>query len=278
MKVDNFVLLLTACISPNGMSFTAVTDPSIREKAYIDALNYYLHNTAYKIVFCNNSGEDLSKKIDDKKNRIEFLSFCGNDYDRNLGKGYGEYQLMKYAFENSSFIMQAHYIVKVTGKLKVKNLKENLNVLPKLFGQREDFLMVKTFPPPVCGTDSRCFMANKGFYERFLSGGEKLINDSHGFYFEHLLYQSVEANKDEFFWVDFPLPPLVDGYSWTDGEKYELLEYTKVAELKMLMDFCDDTNKRITDRFLKFRIVLMKNVFNVKRQWFRIVSKIKLIL
>lgn len=38
MRSNDCVLLLTACVSPNGMTYTAVQDSARRKKAYIDAL------------------------------------------------------------------------------------------------------------------------------------------------------------------------------------------------------------------------------------------------
>ena len=57
------VILLTACISPGGMAFTALQDAGERERQYIDAINFYIENTYYPIVFSNNSSEDNSSKI-----------------------------------------------------------------------------------------------------------------------------------------------------------------------------------------------------------------------
>lgn len=137
---DDTVLLLTACISPNGMSYTAVQNPMEREAAYLDALSYYIDNTRFRIVFCNNSGEDISSKVKDNEGRVEFLSYLGNDYDKSLGKGYGEFQIIEYAFEHSKLLLSCKRIVKITGKLKVKNLSEILKHSGWAFGQNTDFI------------------------------------------------------------------------------------------------------------------------------------------
>lgn len=46
-----YILLLTACINPDGMPFTCLADVGVRKKQYIEALNFYLKNTTRKIVF-----------------------------------------------------------------------------------------------------------------------------------------------------------------------------------------------------------------------------------
>ena len=73
-----YILLLTACINPDGMPFTCLADVGVRKKQYIEALNFYLKNTTRKIVFVENSGTDISSSFKDFQHRIEFLCFDGN--------------------------------------------------------------------------------------------------------------------------------------------------------------------------------------------------------
>ena len=70
-----YILLLTACINPDGMPFTCLADVGVRKKQYIEALNFYLKNTTRKIVFVENSGTDISSSFKDFQHRIEFLCF-----------------------------------------------------------------------------------------------------------------------------------------------------------------------------------------------------------
>ena len=93
-----YIILLTGCVNPDGMPFTTLTDISIREKQYIEAINFYLHNTDFPIVFAENSGTGISKSHDlfpDNK-RLELLSYKGNIH-KNKGKGYGEAEIINYA-------------------------------------------------------------------------------------------------------------------------------------------------------------------------------------
>ena len=74
------ILLLTGCINPNGMAFTALSNLEERKRQYINAIRYYLSNTNFQIVFCENSGTDISplfqRGID--SGRMEYLTFNGN--------------------------------------------------------------------------------------------------------------------------------------------------------------------------------------------------------
>ena len=88
------------------MAYTKLNNPEVRLKQYKDALDWYLENTDYNILLVENSGYDFSadyKEFIDRK-RLEFISYNGNDYDRTLGKGYGEAQIMNYGFNNSTII------------------------------------------------------------------------------------------------------------------------------------------------------------------------------
>lgn len=69
------MILLTACINPDGMCFTTLQDVEIRRKQYIEAVSHYLEHTKYNIVLCNNSGFDkeLFDAFKDENNRLELL-------------------------------------------------------------------------------------------------------------------------------------------------------------------------------------------------------------
>ena len=102
-----YILLLTACINPDGMPFTCLADVGVRKKQYIEALNFYLKNTTRKIVFVENSGTDISSSFKDFQHRIEFLCFDGNlCFDKRKGKGYGEALILEYAMAKSEVSSQ----------------------------------------------------------------------------------------------------------------------------------------------------------------------------
>ena len=57
---NKYVIVLTACINPGKMIHTSLTDVDIRRRQYEDALEFYLLQTDYPIVFVENSGTDIS--------------------------------------------------------------------------------------------------------------------------------------------------------------------------------------------------------------------------
>ena len=101
--MDDVVLLLTACINPNGMLYTTIQDTELRKKHYIESLFFYLTKTQYKIVFVENSNTDISSLYQKEisEGRLECITFDGNNYDRSLGKGYGEALILDYACMHS---------------------------------------------------------------------------------------------------------------------------------------------------------------------------------
>ncbi len=185
--MDDVILLLTACINPNGMLYTAIQDTELRKKQYIESLTFYLTQTQYKIVFVENSNIDIShlyqKEI--SEGRLECITFNGNNFDRSLGKGFGEALILEYAFHHSKFIAQCHYIVKITGRIIVENVLELMGscLLNKKRVYCELGLREKT-------ALSVFFVAHKDFISLFLSKKDS-INDSANCYFEKVLFQSI---------------------------------------------------------------------------------------
>lgn len=124
MNSNHPILLMTACINPNGMSNTACQNKNIREVQYLEALNFYLSNTKFNILFVENSGIDISGRYREviKKGRLEVITFDGNHYDRKLGKGFGEGLILKQAFEKSDLLKTSKVVIKVSGRHIVKNI------------------------------------------------------------------------------------------------------------------------------------------------------------
>jgi len=183
------VLLLTACISPRGMESTALQNPDERKTQYIDALNWYLKHTRFDIVFCENTNTDirtLFKNVEEAY-RIEFLTFRGNAFDKSLGKGYGEAEIIKYAFENSVLLNKCDRILKVTGRIIVENIDNLVNK-----SQERDVVYADTLK--VNGKMkclSKFFICPKTTMNVFISLSPT-INDSQYNYFEHVLYEAVQ--------------------------------------------------------------------------------------
>lgn len=267
------VILLTACISPEGMIFTKLQDSTVREAQYINAINYYLANTEFKIVFCNNSGEDISNKIIHNKNRVEFLSFNGNNFDKNFGKGYGEFIIIKYALENSLFIKEADYIIKITGRIKVKNITKSLflNDLFLVFPKKRVYI---TLEDSCNMATSNYFIAPKSFFDLFVNI-DNGINDSGGYYFEHLLFDFIERHRYNFFYADFLIMLDVEGVAGTNGVSYISKKNNIVETLIESKDIFKQARKRNKSSFVRSFLLLVNSVVlrAIRKMLFIIKSK-----
>jgi len=206
------VILLTGCINPNGMPFTLLTDISERQKQYVDAIHYYINNTDYRIVFCENSNTDISPLFKNEQGRLEILTFAGNQ-DKQRGKGYGETEIIEYALHQSSFIQDACIIIKITGRLIVTNICQIL----KSLNYKHDFVTC-LFHSNLKFADSRIICGTTSFYKEFLKN-KGCLNDSEGIFFEHVLASTVLDSSICF--IPFSEEPLITGISGTTGELYK---------------------------------------------------------
>lgn len=220
-KRFNYVILLTACVNPNGMSFTKLQNTDERALQYIDALKWYLTNTEFKVVFVENTMSDFSLEFTDYINsgRLEYITFDGNNYDRCLGKGYGEGIIIEMALKKSSFIKHADYIIKITGRLILKNINSIIN---KQKLHNTDLVCTNTcLRNGQCLCLSHVFIVPPLFLQNYFIPQIGTINDSVGFFFEHLLYNcTLKWKKDHHKHTEFKLPLKIIGKSGSTGVEY----------------------------------------------------------
>jgi hypothetical protein len=214
------ILLLTACVNPNGMSYTALVDVDVRKKQYEDALRWYLENTTLRVVFVENTGCDMSDEFIDyiHSGRLEMLTFFGNDYDRSLGKGYGEALILDYGFHNSRFFSESGadiLVVKVTGRLFCRNINDiikkynSANTVYSNIGKDD-------WGGDIAG--SNFIIAPQKFWVDYFLPRHNELNDSKCFHFEHLLHDSITRwTKDGFWHREFWTLPHIEGVSGTFG-------------------------------------------------------------
>lgn len=220
MKVDNnVILLLTACINPNCNDVLAVKDFDVRKDMYIKSIKWYLEHTDYKLVFCENSGTDISDKFDYAKDRTEFLVYKSVS-DINRTKGYKEMEILDYAYKNSKFISccnKSSIVVKITGRLILLNINRIIKYLKK-----------KNYKSCICAylngikpwADCRFIFFTLDVFPILLSFKQK-INES--YYFEHATRDFIKKSKSKFI---YPLVPAnVDGVSGGFGVSYNISKY-----------------------------------------------------
>lgn len=218
MDDKDVILLLTWCVDPKGMSFTVLHNVEERIQQYYETLDYYLEKTNLDIVVVENTLFNIAEKYR-SNNRIEYLTFDGNNFNKSIGKGFGEALILKYALSNSIFLhRESCAIVKITGRLKIVSFIEHLKQLSELKTKnvvladanwKGDFVY------------SYFFIANSKFFDNFFLPLVNNINDSKGIYFEHVLMQAIREYKRSgniFRLLEKKI--LIDGISGSTGRTY----------------------------------------------------------
>lgn len=210
-------MLLTACIDTKDVIATARSDHALRLSDYKLAFGKYItHSGIKKLIFCENSGYDMSelKAIYANRNRndltIEFLSFYGQDFSPHLGKGYGEMNIVKYALDNSKLISEHSILLKVTGRYYVKNIDN----LIRGISQSHDVDVFCDLRQNLSSSDSRVFAGTLPFLKDYLLPLQATINDSKGICLENCLAMAIcKAISDERRWSLLPVAHWMFGTS-----------------------------------------------------------------
>ena len=195
-------ILLTACVNPNDMTHTALQDTQERMNQYKRAILWYIEHTDLPVVVVENSNTDLLAEFANfiKEGRLEYIFFDGNNYPRELGKGLGEALIIKYALDNSYILKSYDSFIKITGRLILNNINDIIHkVKPGVIYSNTIFIDGK-------GVNfCHVFIANRNFILNYFLPYIVKLDDSKGFYFEHLLFEAISkwerngGNHSEFF-------------------------------------------------------------------------------
>lgn len=203
------VLLLTACINPNGMANTALIDNEERKNQYYNALNFYLSTINIPIVFVENSNYDISNdyKKEIQSGSLEFITFNGNDFEKFRGKGYGEALIIKEGFQKSYYLNHCHYVVKITGRIIVQDIKRIISSKLLYFDNifRCDFRLGDFLW-------SMVFVAKASTLQEIITNKIEQIDESKWVLFEHVLYCGMYESKKTIA-IPFIEPPIIEGIS-----------------------------------------------------------------
>lgn len=213
------VVLLTGTINANNMAFTQLQDAELRKNQYVEAIRFWTKLSGITVVFVENSSADLSsyfqKEIE--TGLLELLSFNGNEFDRSLGKGYGELKCLEFAYRNSRFIKYADFVFKSTGRYKLLNFSSFLDT----YTTDPNVNLLVDFKWNLTFCDSRFFGFAPAFIPDFLLKFESIVNDSKGIYFEHILCKAaLTAIANDYIFKPLATLPRIEGYSGSSGAKY----------------------------------------------------------
>lgn len=220
IRQGNIILLLTGTVNVYNKHFTILTNSEQRKKEYIDTIKYYLKNYPFRIVFVENSNEDFSQffKEEINQNRLEILSFDGNNYSSEIGKGLGEMKCIEYAVINAKTIEDNSFIFKITGRYRILNFPRFINIYTG-----DPFIELMADLTNNFRFSSSAIFGFKPFFARqFLFKNAALINDQNKFYFEHALAKAVlEAIGEKVKFHIFKHYPKIKAISGTTGLPYK---------------------------------------------------------
>lgn len=233
-------LLLTGCINPNCVEQVKVNNPGIRLSMYLNAIQFYLDNTIFDIVFCENSGYHLQCESYLNNDRIEWLSYESTpSSSADCTRGYREMEIIEYAYINSKKITESDVILKCTGRLILYNINQLFTRIPK-----HDRFISGEWDGVTKWCDTRFLFFDKNFIQ-FLIEQKECITKKYAF--ENVTTDAIIlALSNGWKFIPSLIPYDIIGIGAGNGNCYERrLQYSFGSKIRMIM------------RFLKFKVGLL---------------------
>ena len=223
MKNFDFSIILTCTVNPIQMPNLVRSNPEIRFQDYKKSFNFWVNNAfVNKIILLENSNFDLSyfnEVAEDIKNKeIEIISSnSNNEYDKSLGKGYGQYLCLKEIFDQSQIAKTTKYFIDVTGRHCVKNFKA---IIEDIIKNESDIYVNIT--DNLKFADANIYGGTKNFFINYLLPETKKTNDSQNKIFENCVASAtLKAISDGMNLSKTPIYADIEGFIGTNGKKYK---------------------------------------------------------
>lgn len=208
------------------MSQLVLRDEEERLRQYKDSIYFFLESGAFsKVVFCENSNygtEKLSYLMEFAQKRgieLELLSFQGNvEMSCIHGKGYGEGEIMDYVFTHSRLVEKEPYFVKITGRLKVDNVKD---IVKHINQQRTYFNIPNRTRRDMY--DTRIYGMPVNQFKDFFLNSYKRVMDDQGIFLEMVYTEILQKHSIKVF--NLPKYPRIVGMSGSGGGIYVYTEW-----------------------------------------------------
>ena len=129
MKIT--LILTTTINTQNHISWLKQRNSEERKQMYEEIIKLWLKNTNFKIVVVENSGSNFNLE---KNKNLEIISFTYPEKDKIIldkleAKGQHEIYSIQYACNNSKFIKDSDYVIKITGRYFIPKLENLINKL-----------------------------------------------------------------------------------------------------------------------------------------------------
>ena len=221
------LLIITGAVNPGqdaGIVKTG-TEKS-RKEQYYDSLERCIRSEAFtRIVFCDNTAagtaffEPLYALAESLSVQLELFSFSGDsEAVTRQGKGYGEGEIMEYVMANSKLVKESDYMVKLTGRLSVDNLK-------KIVSRMDKNCCYFNIPNRTRRemADTRFYAMPIKLFQDFLQKEYVRVDDKNGYYLEYVYTDIIKKNGLRTY--NMPLYPRITGLSGSTGAVYTYREW-----------------------------------------------------
>lgn len=213
----DILVFITATIHCGDTPFVKRCNPEERKRDYLTAFKGWLAMKHYAdILFCENSNADLSlfreannAPVDDKS--VQIITFKGNAEAQKRGKGYGEIEMLRYAFNLMPELRDYRYILKVTGRYQLKNA---VDMIKKISQMKADFICDIHANLTYGGARTVAFTPKVAL--DYLIPYQNELDDRRGAEIENLMARCLHRVLiDGGSWAPLPTTPFCHGFSGT---------------------------------------------------------------
>lgn len=250
------LLILTSCIQPPKQDFLKLVNTDQRLEQTLTCVKFYIDSSAFqRIIICDGSNYQLDNtgisEYAAKHNvKLEILTF-NQDFEKvaEFGKGYGEGEIMKYIVRNSILYKESSFFIKITGRLRIKNIKE---ITVKMKSMHTYF---NIFPSRYIGcVDTRIYGIGTNLYEELFLDVYKQVDDRNRRSYEFCFTDTIKQNSLDI--TCFPEVPQIEGISGTNNKAYKLdaVYYTECLLTKLNL---------MNTSFSSYLILIVRTISNL---------------
>lgn len=233
--MSDVAVLITATIHSGRTPLVKRNDPVQRERDYLEVFEAWLSaDCNVDIVFCENSGADLSSfdaaiRSRAKKDEIRLLSFQGNEGAYQKGKGYGEMEIIRHAFEQVPELRDHRYVVKVSGRYRINNAERLIAQIREMSAD-----LICDIHAHLTYGDTRTVAFTPEVALTHLIPYQEETDERQGMWMEHVmarcLHRTLLAGGA---WAPLPCTPYCDGISGTTNHpQRDTLLYRAKQDIK----------------------------------------------